>query len=474
MCLLSSRSSDAELAVQFLLTMRQTFRWFGCPTQWVLQRRDLGRRLICICLAGLFCLFCACRTHSTSIATAADSRQKGDPALAQQGPVSEMSSFWSRRGTIDAVTIDPQGRWVVAAGRDANTAAYDDHGDVKLYATSTGEVVTEITVARRVGYLAVSHDGSMLALGTEPNVRRPTEEGREVMFYHVGEDGACTEVTKGSIDFQPNVSFTFVGHRFVAAGDGRMAVWKTRDWTVERSTVSGLQGLAGSKGSSCIAVAAVLGARGVVRVWDLRNSNEISELPGRTPLAFLLQGDLMAYRVPDSASIGLWDTLKQQPRGLLPESDASWVRFSASTTGRHLAALDNAGAIKVWNVGVADSTLVGRLSVPRACDLAFTDREDVLAVAIGWSETELEHRPDGSVWAVGRAEEPAAELWLVTEEKLGFHLQTRNDRMAVDGTTVVTYTVGGEQLEVWDVAQPEKPEILWKDRWRARPWCFLE
>ncbi len=414
---------------------------------------ERGLRSLLLSVAILLCPLHSCAVPPTIVSVEVDAHQEGPPKLGRPSALRGWLSFYNRRGVIYVVVIDPCGRWIVAAGRDTGTGDYEDHGDVKFYDIRTGEVVGSIVVANRVGNVALSPDGTTLAV-----VGRFSHT---VLFYHITEDGAFMYAHSRKVDFRPDLCFRFLSRHFVAAGDGRVLIWNTSDWTMDTMRIPGVESVACSPTSSHLAVASVFENRSVLRVWDLGKANERTELAGRPPLAFLAEGRLLAYRAHDSNDIMLFDYVAREARGLLPDSGLPWLTFSVSAGGRSLAALDDTGIIRVWDLSQGRRKLVGSLSVPRSYGIAFTQDEDVLAAVAPWGK--------------GRSsEKPIVELWRVSTGRLAHHFPTRHRRMSLQGSILAIYTDGGEHLDVWDVTDAMTPKLLWEDRWRDKPWHPFE
>ena len=367
--------------------------------------------------------------------------------------------FWARRGTIDAVQFAPGAHLLAVGGRDAGTEQFDDHGDVKLYAASDGELQHQIELEHRVAGLTFDSRGIWLAVTTGV-LRRETSYRDALEIFNVSDPrkpircfGLPDLPWIRGMAFSPDSRFLAV------RGQENVTVWRTASWTPELTVHGKTRSVAFSPAGQLLAVAQ-WGSE-VIEVWDLIEHRKITETPGTDPLLLDPSGRWWIFFDPGRRALVFYriDERKEDFILTVPGSTCHALALSSNDRVAAIAEEGRGRKVRAWprnRVVVWDLRTRGRLydfgrQVPSAFSVGFLNEGKHLAVA-----------------ASG-----APVVFDLDSGKLLGKLSARPTALhvVVGGGKVATHS--NESVVIWDV-RGTSPKVVWQDRWRRLPWSPLE
>ena len=257
-------------------------------------------------------------------------------------------------GTLFAVAIAPNGRWLAAGGGDRTVRIWDtatggDDETVRIWDTATGQARTTLTLRHSmVSAVAIPSDGSWLATA----------------------DGGWTVQTWDPATWQKQASLPGRHggvYAVAAAPDGSwLAAVRSRGvkiWDVPKRKA--MATLTGHRGSVYTVAAAphgrwlaTGGSDGTVRIWDTATWQEQAKLTGQhgAVRAIAVAGDGSWLAAACTGAVEVWDVAAGSPRLLvrLVGHRGPVYAVAAAPHGRWLATGGSDGTVRIWEA-VTDS-----------------------------------------------------------------------------------------------------------------------
>ncbi len=327
---------------------------------------------------------------------------------------------------IRTVALSPDGGLLATGGDDAVT---------RLWKTDSQELLHKFDFEGKwVRTLQFSPDGRTLAVGGTGNLT--------VKFWNVDTMNLSATLRGSSADIL-HMSFSDDGKLLVAgARDGLVRLWDVASREL-RQTYSGHEGLVWSVGLAPDGrTISSAGQDRTLIFWDKETGNEIArvnfEFENNT-LVFLPDRSTTTVFCTNGDSTSRYDLNKLDSPSVIagrPDSDINSVAIAPS--GNLVSAVENTGAIKIWNASTGDS------------EAAITNPRRHLQ--------SVEFSPDGKLIAIageGENQEPVVELrdagsgQMITALK-GHTKYVTSAVFSPDGKTLAT---GGEdrQIKLWDL-----------------------
>jgi WD40 repeat protein/serine/threonine protein kinase len=385
--------------------------------------------------------------HSVSVAFSRDGRRLAtgswleglrlwDPAAGGRPPF----TLPGHRHPVSALAFSPDGGRLASASLDRS---------VKVWDTTTGALLHTLEHTGTVMGVAFSPDGRRLASAGEDRMVRvwDTQTGREVLGLR-GHTDLC-----GCVAFSPD------GRRLASAGaDGTIRLWDATplrgDEGQEALTFTRHRGevrsAAFSPDGKWVASAG-LGAP--VQIWDAATGRVCAEFSGDTFVVFGLAWKPDGRRLAAAGSNGrqqtvkVWDVRDRQEVFALP-AGREYFAVAFHPDGRHLVTGNLSGAVQVWDAGTGRE--VGTLG---------THGREIRVVAFSRDGLHLATAsPGGEVklWDATRLhEKQTARLTL----RARVPRPSSNVAFSPDGRRLAT---GGEQntVTVWDVQTGQELRTL--------------
>jgi WD40 repeat protein/serine/threonine protein kinase len=391
--------------------------------------------------------------HSIPVAFSRDGRRLATSGALEVGPRlwdliaggPPVRTFPAHRHPVSALAFSPDGGRLASASFDRS---------VKLWDTTTGELLHTFLHTGNVDCVAFSPDGRRIASAGEDKTVRlsDAQTGRQVLGLR-GHTDRC-----GCLAFSPD------GHVLASASpDGTIRLW---DATPLRGD-EGQKALTFTGHSDEVYTVAVspdgrwvasAGYDPVVRVWDSHTGRPGVEFPGHPAVVFGLAWHPDGRRIASAGSAGrlhavkVWDARTGAEAYAIPAGPEHFaVPFQAvafSPDGRYLVTGKVNGAVQVWDAGSG-----------RAVATLGTHRREVRGVAFS---------PDGRHLASASAE-GTVNVWDAT--RLGEAQEPRLTlRARVPGMTLSLAfspdgrrlaTVGEENtVKIWDLEQGRELRAL--------------
>jgi WD40 repeat protein/tetratricopeptide (TPR) repeat protein len=235
-----------------------------------------------------------------------------------------------------ALALSPDGR--------VGAAAVDGHRVIRLWDTSTQQVVREIPVEQAPSFqLAFSPDGKLLASASADGI---------VTLWELPA-GELHCVLPGRCNYSSPICFMSDGKSLVSGGEaGTIIVWDLES-RAPRHTLAGhsksLTSLALSRDGKLLASAS---NDGTVRLWDTQRFEEQDTLVGSSgavlSVAFSRDNRTLAAAEPGGV-VRLWDLSTPTPRHILKgHTDGVWC-VAASPDGKQVASGADDGTVKLWD-----------------------------------------------------------------------------------------------------------------------------
>jgi serine/threonine protein kinase/WD40 repeat protein len=279
-----------------------------------------------------------------------------------------------------SVAFSPDGRFVVTDSLGEASAELLDQGStVHVIDADGGDEVASVTGAGRIGHLAFSPDGSVLAVAYQDTDGAPAVET-------FATDTWRRLAYEGSGTAYGSVRFTHDG-RYLVAGGGQLTAWEvaTAEVTAEidhdASTVDVVPGTT---------IAAMTGDE-EVRFVDIRDGENVETLatPGIAGdhLAVHPDGERVAVRSFAGRVVEVWD--RGSSDRLATFSNPSPLDMAWSPDGEQLAHGSNDGTIRLVRPDGDGDELVLRRHGDGVTGIAFAPDGDRLATTSWASETRL-------------------------------------------------------------------------------------
>jgi hypothetical protein len=366
--------------------------------------------------------------------------------------------FWARRGTIDVVQFSPLERLVAVGGRDVGTEAFDDHGDVKLYASADGQLVQQIALDHRVSDLTFDAEGRLLAIATRVCKEFPYRDALAV-FRIAGNDkpSKIFEVA----DMPPNTGFAFSpDSRFlITYGREGARVWSTDRWKPKLTVHGRIVGAEFSADSRFLAMVRLEPSRST-EVWDLTQQKKIAEMSCQSTLQLDSFGKWWIYFDATRSAIVFWDVARRAEDFVLDAPVSRCVALATSKDGKLAAIVAETrqsilGPIKTRQLWVWDISTRALLHKsiplgPYARALGFLNEGEVVVVAEGRGPRLLETK--------------SGHVIKKLPFKKGRHVALGKGRLA---------TSTNESIAIWNI-EGTSVTLSWEDQWRQHPWSWLE
>lgn len=275
------------------------------------------------------------------------------PALAQSIPDLKRPDYTSDRKVkkLKLSALEPQvghSRKITSLtfssdGALVATASGLDDGLVKLWDTATGKVLHTIYGEDHVSF---SVDGKILASG---NVGGPTK-----LWDVVTGKLIKTIPASGPLAFTPDGQHLVAEDVDKDGGDGKLAVWSTKDWTRTKSLEghkASFVALSVSKDGRFVATASMDES---VKLWDLKSMTLARTIKTRTemPSALALSPDAetlaISYGGKDN-TIEVWDVSASKKQRVLKGHTKNVVGLDWTPDGESIVSGGLDGATKVWD-----------------------------------------------------------------------------------------------------------------------------
>lgn len=326
--------------------------------------------------------------ESTSDGSAGSETYTADGSLGAMAAADGSVVLWEKDGAgrISERLPVPAEEGTYAVSPDARTVARVSGRTVSLWGTGTGEHTGNIRLSENGSTVAISRDGSLLAVAE--GVRESFQDLRarvEVFRVRDGRRVARFETASDSKNLIGSLMFSRDGKELYAALTGRRMVvaWDVADSGGQPRTVARTESYADHAALSPDGTKlAAVSRDGTLGVWDVASGTRLRAFDEVARAAFSPDGRTLATTDHRARSVSLWnwETGEKIGSDIVPPSGAFTVRFSPD--GRRLAI-----------VGSPEGGLARRLPVT-LWDLS--DRRPVgPQVATVDAHSALEFAPDG-------------------------------------------------------------------------------
>ncbi len=239
-------------------------------------------------------------------------------------------------GTVRAVAFSPDGKLLASTSKDKT---------VRLWNTSTGELVRTIAQDQSVASVAFSPDGALLAFGT------PT------ISLCDSQTGQVIRRLAGHRRLVESLAFNFDGTQLLSGSADSVRVWDTQSGEVIRHFAAEVTGVATGIPIGNLASAVFspdgekIAAEGFRRLrwWQVGTGQELKKLQ-RSGTArgvrFSPDGRSLAWRIMDRVRFCDVDSSELQSVAM-PGSSPKGLEFSPD--GTQIAALCHDGRVRFWN-----------------------------------------------------------------------------------------------------------------------------
>ncbi len=267
---------------------------------------------------------------------------------------SQPDRVFRQGAAVTAAAIAPDGRLVIAAGRDGSLRTWDVESGKRIRAVSLHEDVRTVAlIARRREVLAATN--SVIAIWR-------VRDGRRIALIPVHTDKALVKVVVSPDGRQGVALYRFRRARVYALPSGRLLHSLAHDGFIED--------VAYSPDGHLIATSGYAGDAGVVRLWDTGSGRLVRELRGALrhvdDVAFSKDGKLVGGGSADGTA-RVWETKTGTQIAIMigHENQVTSVDFNPSGTALVSASSD--GTARVWgatggHVGHQLSVLAGHVA----------------------------------------------------------------------------------------------------------------
>jgi WD40 repeat protein len=273
-----------------------------------------------------------------------------DPATGRQ--VARLGQAGDKK-SLRALAYDPGGKWIASVS-SWNGAPADPECEIKLWGADTGRELRTFRrpAERRLWSLAVSPDGSRLALGGESDTL-------EVCDATTGETLLTIPARAPSVAYSPDGRLLATASGGWVEGMGEVRLWDAatgqpvRTLRVRRHEVTRITGLAFSADGRRLAAASANSLVGMdaFTVWDVDTGTEVHTLRGHagevTSVAFSPDGQRLVSGSRDQTAL-LWDLHTGKVVLTFRGHSRAVTAVAFSPDGGRVATLSENG-VRVWD-----------------------------------------------------------------------------------------------------------------------------